>query len=249
MSGKPGNNRLNKAFTIAALIIAGVFTLLFLVLFILTGQGVLRLGLCLLWLIILVIMLIKGAEKHSCGWSIAGIACVTPVLLMMSVMFIGVGSETPWRYPFQRAYIRFHRSWYEEVLPQKFPKDISRYYFSYTPTFGQGSGHDSVRFSAPTETIEAYEKEYASQAIYTIPLSDFKDSYIYYVKDISPKAEQGLDEYPNNTLHICYDNKFWNDTDATVYVISAVHDFNHPSSYAVIISNDHTKIQFAKQFG
>ena len=249
MSGKPGNNRLNKAFTIAALIIAGVFTLLFIVLFILTGQGVLRLGLCLPWLIILVIMLIKGAEKHSCGWSIAGIASITPVLLMMSLLFIGVSSVTPWRYPFQRAYISFQRSGYESMLPEKLPKDIDNYWFSYAPTFGQGGGHDSVRFSAPTETIEVYEKEYASQAIYTIPLSDFKDSYIYYVKDISPKAEQGLDEYPNSTLHIYYDNKFWNDTDATVYVISAVHDFNHPSSYSVIISQDHTKIQFAKQFG
>ncbi|MCR5074572.1 MAG: hypothetical protein K6A79_02010 [Ruminococcus sp.] len=249
MSGKPGNNRLNKAFTIAALIIAGVFTLLFLVLFILTGQGVLRLGLCLPWLIILVIMLIKGAEKHSCGWSIAGIIIKTPVLLIMSMMFIGVSSAKPWQYSYQRAYIHYYRSWYKEVLPQELPKDIDDYVFSYLPTFGQGGGHDSVRFSAPTETIEVYEKEYASQAIYTIPLSDFKDSYIYYVKDISPKAEQGLDEYPNNTLHIYYDNKFWNDTDATVYVISAVHDFNHPSSYSVIISQDHTKIQFAKQFG
>ena len=238
--------RMNIVFTVIATVTAGLFSLAFLVLIIVTGQGKFRLIVSGIWLLYLVRKLIKGAENHHFGWSIAGIIIKTPVLLIMSMMFIGVSSAKPWQYSYQRAYIHYYRSWYKEVLPQELPKDIDDYVFSYLPTFGQGGGHDSVRFSAPTETIEVYEKEYASQAIYTIPLSDFKGSYIYYVKDISPKAEQGLDEYPNNTLHIYYDNKFWNDTDATVYVISAVHDFNHPSSYAVIISNDHTKIQFTQ---
>ena len=248
MSGKP-NTALNAVFALIATTIALVLTLAFLVLFILTGQGLLRLGVCLMWLIPLIIILIKGAGKHSIGWSITGIAGVSFVLLVMSAMFLGVGSSVPWRYPFQRAYIRFHRSWYESILPNKLPKNISNYYFSYMPTFGQGAGHDAVRFTASTDVIEAYEKEYASQAIYTIPFSDFKDSYTTSVKEISPKAEQVSEQYPSNLLHINYDYKFWTDTDATVYVISAVHDFNHPSSYSVIISKDHTKIEFANQFG
>lgn len=225
-----------------------VFTLIFLILLLAVGNGIIRLVMCIVWFISVVLVYFTKNKVHV-------IAETAITMLMLPAMGFSllfapyIHSHSPYKYNLQRELIDVYNRASSKDFPDKLPEDTSDYEFDYLPSMMQGTGHCSARFSSSAEVIEYYESEYASQAIYTIPLSDFKDSYIYYVKDISPKAEQGLDEYPNNTLHIYYDNKFWNDTDATVYVISAVHDFNHPSSYSVIISQDHTKIQFAKQFG
>ena len=65
------------------------------------------------------------------------------------------------------------------------------------------------------------------------------------VEQVSPKADIGIKD--DKSLLVYRDTDFWAEsTSATVYVISAVHNWNHPHSTAVIIDSEKNMIEFAQ---
>ena len=108
----------------------------------------------------------------------------------------------------------------------------------------QGTGHFRVHFKTSAQQIERYENEYSAQAIYTVPLTDFNGRWHKEVKEVSSQAETVFEG--DNSLVVAYDESFWEgfEDHATVYVISAVHYWNHPHSGAVIINRAENMIEF-----
>ena len=236
--------KFNKAFTIINVVIAGLFTLLFLVLFILVESGLVRLVISGIWLISNVIWLFRGAEKKHFMRSTLSCIFIPVTIMMMSVMIAGVHSDSPWRYNLQLDYVKDYKSHAFKVAPEKIPADISDYGFHFVATLGQGAGHSSVRFKASQDVIKAYEEEYSAKAIYTYPLSVFDEGHIT-VEKVSPKAAIGMTD--DKSLFIYRDTDFWAEsTSATVYVTSATHNWNHPHSTAVIIDSEKNMIEFAQ---
>ncbi len=236
--------KLNKAFTIVSLIISALLSLLFLLLFILTDHGLIRMIISGIWFIYNLIWVIIGAEKNHIAVSITSGVIIIPMILFMSIFFLGFSSDTPWKYNFQKLYVIFRNNYEFKVAPEKLPDDISDYSMEYLPSIMQGTGHSSVRFKASHDVIKAYEEEYSAKAIYTYPLSVFQDGSID-VEQVSPKADIGIKD--DKSLLVYKDTDFWSEsTSATVYVISAVHNWNHPHSTAVIIDSEKNMIEFAQ---
>ena len=237
--------KFNKAFTIINVVIASLFTLLFLVLFILVESGLVRLVISGIWLISNVIWIFRGAEKKHFLRSTLSCIFIPVTIMMMSVMIAGVHSDSPWRYNLQLDYVKYYKSHVFKVAPEKLPDDISDYGFHFVATLGQGAGHSSVRFKASQDVIKAYEEEYSAKAIYTYPYSEFEHGYSIYVDEISPKASATWED--DKSLYIYSDTDFWAEsTSATVYVTSATHNWNHPHSTAVIIDSEKNMIEFAQ---
>ena len=236
--------KVNTGFTIAVTAFSALLFLLFLVMFILTGMGLIRMVICFLWLVLPLVFLIFAPGKLHFA-----ISLTETLLMLMAVGFIslwapfGFSSKMPWRYNFQRTYIDVYNSASSKDFPDKLPKEIDDYRFEYLASIMQGTGHCSARFTASPDIIKAYESEYAPKAIYTIPLSDLRYGSIT-VDSVSPEAMMPYES--DRSLSVWFDNDYWNDTDATVYVLSATHNWNHPHSSAVIISKDHTKVQFTQ---
>lgn len=240
------SKKLNKRFTIVALVISALFFLLFLVLYFVIGinSGLNRLLISGIWFVFNLIMVLKCAEKIPVAVSIILTVIFVTILFFQSIFFLGFSSDTPWRYNFQKSYIIFRNNYEFRVAPEKLPDDISDYSMEYLPSIMQGTGHSSVRFKASQDVIKAYEEEYSAKAIYTYPLSVFQDGSID-VEQVSPKADIGMTD--DKSLLVYRDTDFWSEsTSATVYVISATHNWNHPHSTAVIIDNEKNMIEFAQ---
>ncbi len=238
------SEKLNKGYTIVCLIISALLSVAFLTLFIFTNQGIFRLIISGMWFIYNLIWVIKGAGKNHIAISITSIFILIPILFFMSLLLIGLSSETPFRYNFQKQYITSMNGYEFDILPEKLPDDISDYFFSFKATVGQGAGHSSVRFKASHDVIKAYEEEYSAKAIYTYPYSEFEYGHSISVDEVSPKAES---KYEDHSLGIYSDTDFWAEsTSATVYVTSATHYWNHPHSTAVIIDSEKNMIEFAR---
>lgn len=236
--------KFNKAFTIINVVIAGLFTLLFLVLFILVESGLVRLVISGIWFAFNLIMVLKCAEKIHVAVNIILTVIFVTILFFQSIFFLGFSSDTPWKYNFQKSYIIFRNNYEFRVAPEKLPDDISDYSMEYLPSIMQGTGHSSVRFKASQDVIKAYEEEYSAKAIYTYPLSVFDEGHIT-VEKVSPKAAIGMTD--DKSLFIYRDTDFWAEsTSATVYVTSATHNWNHPHSTAVIIYSEKNMIEFAQ---
>lgn len=240
------SQKLNKRFTIVALVISALFFLLFLVLYFVIGinSGLNRLLISGIWFVFNLIMVLKCAEKIPVAVSIILTVIFVTILFFQSIFFLGFSSDTPWRYNFQKSYIIFRNNYEFRVAPEKLPDDISDYSMEYLPSIMQGTGHSSVRFKASQDVIKAYEEEYSAKAIYTYPLSVFQDGSID-VEQVSPKADIGMTD--DKSLLVYRDTDFWAEsTSATVYVISATHNWNHPHSTAVIIDSEKNMIEFAQ---
>ena len=237
--------RLNKAFTIVSLIISALLSLLFLLLFIITDHGLIRMIISGIWFVFNLIMLLKCAEKIHVAVNIILTVIFVTILFFQSIFFLGFSSDTPWRYNFQKLYVIFRNNYEFRVAPEKLPDDISDYSMEYLPSIMQGTGHSSVRFKASHDVIKAYEEEYSAKAIYTYPYSEFEYGYSISVDEVNPKASAKWED--DKSLYIYSDSDFWSEsTSATVYVISAVHNWNHPHSSAVIIDSEKNMIEFAQ---
>lgn len=241
-SSKPENEKLNKGFTKAGTALAVLFTLIFLILFIMIGTGFIRICICIFWLMFMKAKM-RNPEEHNYVSNLARMLVMTAILGCMSLFAPIIFSKSAWKYNLQRKYIDLYNKYSSVDFPDKLSGNIGNYKFEYVPSIMQGNGHCSVRFTASADDIKAYEREYAPKAIYAIPLSrfDFGDTV---VEEVSPEAVVPYEG--GNNLSMFVDSDFWGDTKATVYVLSAVHDWNHPHSHVVIISSDYRKIQFSQ---
>lgn len=233
----------NRFFCIVSVVLSALAVLLFLCLNIFFSTAKISIAVSLIWLIFSVIFLLQSKKKFVFVLSIAGCVAAVPLLLLMTMLAPVITSESPWKYNLQQQYVGLYNEGSFENFPDTLPENIGDYRFEYKPAIMQGSGHSSVRFTGSAEVIVAYEREYASQAIYAIPLSRF-DHGDTSVETVSPKARVPYEG--DKHLSVYVDDDFWGDTEATVYVLSATHNFNHPRSSAVIISSDYSKIQFSR---
>lgn len=220
-----------------------ILTLKYLIILVFVDTGGIKALICGAWLLATGSIFLSKSRIHLI-LSVLFTLAVLFVLFLSSIFPPSIYSHKPSKYNAQLKYIDM--SIYEDGaadFPDVLPKNISDYEFSCNPGFLQAIGHCSARFTASEDIIKDYESEYAPQAIYTIPLKKFNYGRTT-VEKISPKAEQS--DKSDYSLNIYEDLEFWADTDATVYVLSAVHNWNHPHSSAVIISKDKTKIQFTQ---
>lgn len=238
----------NRVCCIGTVVLSVLATLLFLCLLIFVGTAKFSIMVSFLWLIASVILLILSKKRSVYVLSIISCIIALPLLGLFAMSKPSINSSNPWKYSFQRQYIKLYGTGYSEDLPETLPEDIGDYKFEHKPTIMQGQGHCSIRYTAPADTIRAFEEQYAPSAIYTMPLSKFDNDGFYsgfFVEKVSPEATVGYTG--ESYLGVYIDNDFWKDTpDATVYVLSAVHDWNHPHSKIVIISSDYSKIQFSQ---
>lgn len=233
----------NKIFGIGAVVLSAAAAVVYLCLNIFFSTGKFSLAVSLIWLIFSIIILLRSKRRFVFVLSIAGCVAAVSLLLIMTMLAPVITSDSPWKYNLQQQYVGLYNENSFENFPDALPENIDDYRFEYKPAIMQGSGHSSVRFTGSAEVIRAYEREYASQAIYAIPLSRF-DHGDTSVETVSPKARVPYEG--DKHLSVYVDEDFWGDTEATVYVLSATHNFNHPRSSAVIISSDYSKIQFSR---
>ena len=220
-----------------------ILTLKNLMILLFVDTGGLKTLISAVWLLVVGTVFLSKSRIHLV-LSVLFTLAVLFVLFLFSIYPPSIYSHKPSKYAAQCKFI--DKKIYEggtDDFPDVLPKNISDYEFSCNPGFLQAIGHCSARFTASEDIIKDYESEYAPQAIYTIPLKKFNYGRTT-VEKISPKAEQS--DKSDYSLNIYEDLEFWADTDATVYVLSAVHNWNHPHSSAVIISKDKTKIQFTQ---
>ena len=226
---------------IAALIFLA-FTLNYLLLFILTGVGLIRFGMFLCCFVYYFFMLMLG-RKHHWVYILGEAFLIFIGCSFLSAWSFGFSSKTQWRYGFQKKYIENSGSSYVDYFPDKLPEGISDYHFDFRQAAMQGDGHASLSFIADDKLVNEYIREYSKDAIYTFEVS--KGANIT-PQTVSPKAIQEVKD--DTTLRVYFDEDFWgaDKENATVYVFSAVHNFNHPSSSALIIDKKTNKIQFSK---
>ena len=208
-----------KTFLFIEIAIILVLTAAFAVLFIFTGFGFLRLGGLILTLGFLILFAVGADKKTSIVLGTIVTAAAICCLAFMSLIPCGITSHSPWRYKYQKAYINIYRN-ATDCFPDSIPKDVSDYYFHHTPSMLQGAGNTTLLFTASPDVIKAYEEKYAPKAISSVPLSD------------------------GEKYHLIPNGDFWDDTEATVYLLSNTGNFNHPHNSRMIISKDHTKIGF-----
>ncbi|MCR5599896.1 MAG: hypothetical protein K6G33_04030 [Ruminococcus sp.] len=226
-----------------------IFLVQFLVMTVFSGYSFIMVGTdCMLtvigaiWLFLLILSIIKGRKRFLLLGIIVNLFCLVVYLFLLSFPS-SFGSAKQWRYDHQRRYVEIIQNIQSECFPDKIPEYTSDYYIEYIPGMWQGTGHFRVHFKTSAKQLEQYEKEYSAQAIYTIPLTDFNRG-ITAVKEISPKA--AVSHGDDKSLMVAYDQDYWagHEKDATVYVVSAVHNWNHPHSGAVIINKTDKMVEF-----
>lgn len=228
--------------TLIVTLIVLAFTLNYLLLFILTGVGLIRFGMFLCCFVYYFFMLMFG-RKHHWVYILGEAFLILIGGFFLSVWSTGFSSKTQWRYGFQKEYIKSSGSSYVDYFPDKLPDGISDYIFDFQEAVMQGDGHASLSFIADNKLVDEYIKEYSKDAIYTFEVS--KGANIT-PQTVSPEAIQEVEG--DTTLRVYFDEDFWgaDKENATVYVFSAVHNFNHPSSSALIIDKKTNKVQFSK---
>lgn len=162
----------------------------------------------------------------------------------ISLYSFGFSSKSKWKYNAQRKYVDRMHNGRSDCFPDELPEDISDYSIEYMPSIMQGTGHFRVHFRTSPQQLEEYEKTYSAQALYTIPLENFGGNFDVGVKEFAPGAEVKFED--DQSLSVAYNREFWegHDKDATVYVVSAVHNWNHPHSGAVIINKAEGMVEF-----
>lgn len=237
--------KINRVADILAFVLSAILFIFCLKDTIFVGVGVLR---TVLWGI-LAASLLAGVIKGRKSFIIFTLTVNFIALAFVSVLSLytfGFHSVSKWKYNAQRKYVDRKHNGNSDCFPDKLPDDIEDYSIDYMPSIMQGTGHFRVRFRTSAEQIEKYEKEYSEKAIYTIPLKDFGGEFIINVQEFSPEA---VVSYENDkSLDVAYSQTFWegHENEATVYVTSAVHDWNHPHSGAVIINRSKCMIEFTQ---
>lgn len=220
----------------------------FAVAFVTAGVGIVRLFLFGAWALFLLVMIIKGRKSGTVGFVLMLICGIFVILMMfiISGMPGSFSSHLPAKFKAQVKYVESLHNGHSDCFPDKLPDDIEDYSIDYMPSIMQGTGHFRVRFRTSAEQIEKYEKEYSEKAIYTIPLKDFGGKSIINVQEFSPEAEVSYED--DKSLDVAYSQTFWegHENGATVYVASAVHNWNHPHSGAVIINRSECMIEFTQ---
>ena len=220
---KPGSSKLKIVFIIIEIALIAVLTAVNLVEYILTDATFLFLKLVglILTLIILLIISLLIKDKTAClvGNSILTF-CALAGLVLASVLPSGIRSHSQWKYKYQKAYA-YRNRYVTDFFPDSIPKDVDDYYFCHVPGSLQGSGETHLLFTASPDVIKAIENEY------------------------TPNATSSFQMTNEDAEHILYNsNGFWIDTEATIYTLSDTGNFNHPHYTKLIISKDHTKLEF-----
>ena len=234
----------NRAADGMFLVIAGLLAIVSAYTIIFVGVCTIKEGLALLWAALLTLFIIKGRKRFF--WLVLAANMLWTIFFGVLWLFpSGFESKVEWRYKWQVKFVTdIQKNGHADCFPDKLPNDASDYHMDYAPSFWQGTGHFCVRFKTSLQQLEQYEKEYSSQALYTIPLEDFKGMWDIQVEEINPKAivSHGSDK----SLMVEYDKEFWagHEKGATVYVVSAVHNWNHPHSSAVIINKKDKMVEF-----
>ena len=208
-----------KTFLFIEIAIILVLTAAFAVLFIFTGFGFLRLGGLILTLGFLILFAVAADKKTSIVLGTIVTAAAICCLAFMSLIPCGITSHSPWRYKYQKAYINRYSN-ATDCFPDSIPKDVSDYYFHHTPPMLQGDGDTNLRFKASPDVIKAIEDKYAPIAMSTSQMDN----------DYASRMYNG--------------DGFWMDTEATIYNLKDTGNFNHQHHSHLIVSKDHTKIEF-----
>lgn len=244
MNAKPVNLKLNKIFTIAECIVAGIFTLIFLTLFILTGACLLRSCICMAWLLFMLYHLIFKENKQSYVICLAEILIISPIVLFLSLWApIMINTHFAFRYPFQKSYIEiFSGDDTFDYFPSKLPYGVKNYRLDYLPSIMQGVGYTTMSFEASDDVIEQYMNEYSKGAIYTCTVADLGESLSIQINE---NGANNTNKYADVHMSESFRKKC--SGDAMVYIMYNSED-SHRSPYtsAVIIDSEHNLIEFSK---
>lgn len=218
------------------LVVLSIFSVVFAALFILTNSTsfmVFTIICIIAFVIMLAVKRIPDLQKSAVASCIVAIGVITFIFVGIITPPLSIESHAKWKYPFQRFYVGCYQNVKEPEWFPDFLDDVqSDYSFSYMPAILQGSGSYSVCFATSPERAQEYEKNYSSQATYTIPVSGFSNGYSYKVHD-----EDGNEK---GSIHIEIPKEF--DESGTVYVISTNLDWNHHHSSAVIVDRTSGRI-------
>ena len=229
------------------LIIPSVITSISLFLWIFVGIFPAMALLCLPWMVIIIFSMLV---KRQSGYVLMILFNIGYLIFICGMFSFpqGFKAETTWRYKFQHKYVERHNKLLTECMPEKLPDGVSDYRIDYLPHFLQGPGHFSIRFKTDTEQLDKYEAEYSGKALYTFSLSDYI-SNSFKIQEFNPNAI--VSEQNDTTLELSYDRGFWEDhaEQATVYVVSATHNWNHPQSGAIIINKTDKMVEFTNFVG
>ena len=172
------------------------------------------------------------------------IALIIILFFMFSMSPLIIRSSNIWQYPFQKFYIGLYQKSDSAAWFPDFRNDVqSGYSFEYMPSIMQGTGHYSVCFVTSTEIAAEYERKFASQAKYIVPLDDFTARSFYSVNGNSDNP------WEDDVLDIYWNMNFWQkgeEPNAKIYVLDAVLNYNHPHSSAVIIDTESGRVQLSR---
>ena len=183
------------------------------------------------------------ADPNMAAKQIKSVSAVLAVMLLIgfSMPPIGISSPFKWQYPIQRFYTGLYHNEKEPDYFGDFLGDVqSDYKFEYLPSIMQGTGYYSVTFTTSPERAAEYAAEFAPKAQYTISLAEYIDSDIYYIGERDPAMKNVLDVYVSESMKNGCSDK------AKIYVLSAVLNFNHPHSSAVIVDTETGKVQLSQ---
>ena len=171
---------------------------------------------------------------------------------------ISLHSTMLWKYPFQRAYLNVYHNiqvpaWYPEFRGDV----VSDYTMDYLASIMQGTGHFSVRFMTTPERASELERQFASTALYADAMPELSAESSFFSLAV-PEEQWSSFSVPkpelwDGNVEIYADGSFWNaegkkSPNATVYVLDAKCNWNHPASSAVIIDRETGAVQLS-QFG
>lgn len=235
--------RRNRIADLFFLVLALILTLITVFSLVFIGVGIIKLIFVAVWAAALMQSIRKGRKKGF-GLALFGNIFWAFIVSIMFLLPSPFSSQMAWRYGFQLKYVDMMNNGSFDCFPDKLPEEISDYKIEYLPSMMQGTGHFRIHFKTSAQQIEQYENEYSAQAIYTIPLADFNGQWHKELKEVSSQAETVFEG--DNSLEVAYDESFWEGCEdhATVYVISAVHYWNHPHSGAVIINRAENMIEY-----
>ncbi len=243
MNANPVNLKLNKIFTIAECIVAGIFTLIFLTLFILTGACLLRSCICMAWLLFMLYHLIFKENKQSYVICLAEILIISPIVLFLSLWApIMINTHFAFRYPFQKSYIEiFSGDDTFDYFPDKLPDDVKNYRLDHFPSIMQGDGYTTVSFEASDDVLEQYTELYSAGAVYTCKVRELSGGSVMINENGANNTNKYADVHMSESFRKkCSDN-------AKVYIMYN-SETSHRSSYtsAVVIDSEHNLIEFSK---
>lgn len=243
MNATPVNLKLNKIFTIAECIVAGIFTLIFLTLFILTGACLLRSCICMAWLLFMLYHLIFKENKQSYVICLAEILIISPIVLFLSLWApIMINTHFAFRYPFQKSYIEiFSGDDTFDYFPDKLPDDVKNYRLDHFPSIMQGDGYTTVSFEASDDVLEQYTELYSAGAVYTCKVRELSGGSVM----INENGANNTNKYADVHMSESFRKKC--NGDAMVYIMYNSED-SHRSPYtsAVIIDSVNGLAEFTK---